>query len=87
MGRPKRRADHGVVRARESGETRCIGYSGDNDAAMYAVTCDILDALQISVKFLPYGSPSAHRHCRDNEAATVAENAALLAQGRLPDGQ
>ena len=54
---------------------------------MYAVTCDILDALQISVKFLPYGSPSAHRHCRDNEAATVAENAALLAQGRLPDGQ
>jgi aryl-alcohol dehydrogenase-like predicted oxidoreductase len=38
-----------VRRARDSGKTRFIGYSGDGHAALYAVESGIFDTLQISV--------------------------------------
>jgi aryl-alcohol dehydrogenase-like predicted oxidoreductase len=42
-------AIEGLLRAREKGYTRYIGYSGDNDAARTALELDVFDSLQTSV--------------------------------------
>lgn len=46
-----RQADciEGLIRAQEKGYTRYVGYSGDNEAAKYAIELDFFDSLQISV--------------------------------------
>lgn len=46
-----RQADciEGLIRAIEKGYTRFVGYSGDNEAATYAIELNFFDCLQISV--------------------------------------
>ena len=49
-----RQADciEGLIRAQERGYTRYVGYSGDNEDALYAINMDYFDALQISVNIV-----------------------------------
>lgn len=56
-----------VRKARDSGKTRFIGYSGDSHAALYAVESGAFDTLQISVSVadqeaLELAVPAAHKH-------------------------
>ena len=45
-----------VVRAREQGKTRFIGYSGDNEAALWAVASGMFNTLQTSFNLLDQGA-------------------------------
>lgn len=57
-----------LQRARDQGKTRFIGYSGDGDAARWAVRSEVFDTLQISVSIAdqePIEGAIAEAHARN----------------------
>jgi aryl-alcohol dehydrogenase-like predicted oxidoreductase len=63
----KGRVIEALKRARERGYTRFIGYSGDSQAALYAIECGEFDTLQTSVSIadqeaLELSLPLAEKH-------------------------
>lgn len=80
-----------LQRAREQGKTRFIGYSGDNDAAEYAVACGAFDTLQTSI------SVADQRGITRQVAAAARADMGIIAkrpvanaawrQGRRPDSE
>jgi aryl-alcohol dehydrogenase-like predicted oxidoreductase len=55
-----------LVKAQEAGKTRFIGYSGDNEAARWAVNTGLFDTLQTSFNLV-------EQHARTKELFTLAE--------------
>ena len=61
-------------RAREAGKTRFVGYSGDNEAASYAVACGAFDTLQTSVNIADQKSVDGWvREARDAGMGVIAK--------------
>ena len=53
-------ATEAVLRAKEAGKTRFVGYSGDNEAARWAVECGLFDTLQTSFNIVDQHARSKH---------------------------
>jgi aryl-alcohol dehydrogenase-like predicted oxidoreductase len=79
-----------LQRARDKGKTRYIGYSGDNEPALYAVNCGAFDTLQTSInivdqKAITLTLPTA----KDKEIGVIAKrpiaNAAWRYRARPQD--
>ncbi len=79
-----------LKRARERGYTRFIGYSGDSEAARYAVSCGEFDTLQTSISIadqegLELTLPVAKKHKLGVIAKRPLANVAWTSGNRPPE--
>lgn len=63
----------GLLRAQEKGYTRFIGYSGDNEAAKYAIEVGIFDSLQTSVSIAEQSSIGNIKLAADKGLGLIAK--------------
>ncbi|MFQ3588112.1 MAG: aldo/keto reductase [Fimbriimonadaceae bacterium] len=80
-----------LQRAREAGKTRYIGYSGDNEAARFAVESGAFDSLQISVSLADQSCldtvlPAAEKSGIGVIAKRPIANAAWMHRDKLEEG-
>jgi len=69
-----------IVKAKDAGKTRFIGYSGDNEAAMFAINTDLFDTLQTSFNLV-----EQHAKSKLFEIA-VAYNMGVIAKRPIANG-
>ena len=69
-----------LVRARDSGKTRFIGYSGDNEDAVYAINTGVFDTLQTSFNLV-----EQHARSKLFEIA-AANNMGVIAKRPIANG-
>ena len=69
-----------LVKARDSGKTRFIGYSGDNEDAVYAINTGVFDTLQTSFNLV-----EQHARSKLFEIA-VANNMGIIAKRPIANG-
>lgn len=77
-----------LVKAREAGKVRFVGYSGDNDAAAYAATLADVAVIETSINIADQANiDTVLPVCREHDLGVIAKRPIANAAWKSPDNQ